>query len=473
LCYFQLKKYNKALFYYKEALQFLGPNSKKYSNNQKSIKEAIGVVYGNLGDVYKEKMNWSLAKDSYQKNVNINMKSGYDIANAQLSYISLAELLLREKRMDSAYMALAEIKTSLDKISTKKGEVEWNRVMWQYYVQKGSSKEAYNYLEEFHNKKEEWLTTDNDKNLIDLSKQYDLFEDQTKVANLKVENSLKNLYLVITIFIAVVASAFLVFIWLSWKTSKKNVLKLNKLMQTILIQNGELEFAFMSLSESTADREKLINLVAHDLRAPIAGISILTTLIGEEENESERQYLMSLMRESCTNALGVVDDTLKSSSNVTTYEGKTTIGINSFIAECTPLLEILATKKQIRIGIDLPEHDISVDLDSGKFKRVINNLVVNAIKFSLPGSKIKIVVRQEKHLVVIAVKDRGIGIAANQVDKLFDGGHSHKRVGTDGEPSCGLGLSFCKHVVVEHNGEISVKSIEGKGSTFYIKLPTV
>ena len=198
---------------------------------------------------------------------------------------------------------------------------------------------------------------------------------------------------------------------------------------------------------------------------------MVTTLIEEEENETERSTLMTLMKDSCNTALELVDETLKSSSDPTSYELKRNIGINSFIIECIPLLEILALKKQIRVLTDLPENEILVNLDSGRFKRVINNLVVNAIKFSLPGSKIKISVTQENNVVIIAIKDQGVGIASDQLVSLFDGSDTFKRIGTSGEPSYGLGLSFCKHVVTEHNGHIRVNSLEGKGRTFYIQLP--
>ncbi|MBX9887289.1 MAG: tetratricopeptide repeat protein [Flavobacteriaceae bacterium] len=471
LCYFHLKNYDSAGSYYDKALQYVQSNSSKYTNKKKSNEEAKGVIYGNIGNVYQEKGKLALAKEAYTKNVNINMMATYDIANAQLSYISLAELLISEKKMDSAFVALNKIKSSFDKVSTKKGEVEWNRVMWQYYVQEGNRVEAYKYLESFHNKKEQWLATDNADNQIDLADQYALFEDQRNAENLKADNSLKNLYLFITIFIAIVATAFLVFIWISWRTSKKNVSKLNKLIGTILTQNGELEFAFMSLSESTSGKEKLIKLVAHDLRTPLACMSMVTTLIEEEENETERSTLMTLMKDSCNTALELVDETLKSSSDPTSYELKRNIGINCFIIECIPLLEILALKKQIRVLTDLPENEILVNLDSGRFKRVINNLVVNAIKFSLPGSKIKISVTQENNVVIIAIKDQGVEIASDQLVSLFDGSDTFKRIGTSGEPSYGLGLSFCKHVVTEHNGHIRVNSLEGKGRTFYIQLP--
>lgn len=471
LCYFHLKNYDNAISYYKKALQFVQSNSLQYANNKNSNDEAIGVIYGNLGDVYKEKGNIALAEDAYRKNILINMRPGYDIVNAQFSYISLAELLLSQKKMDSTLIALTKIKKSFETISTKKGEVEWNRVMWQYYVKNANTAEAYKYLEKFHNSKEEWLAITTTNNLVDLEKQYALFEDQRKVETLKADNSLKDSYIFINVFIALVACAFLVVIFISWKTSNKNISKLNKLMGTILTQNGELELAFMSLSESTADREKLMKLVAHDLRAPIACISMVTTLIEDEVDELERITLMALMKDSCNTALGVVDDTLKSNLDTLNYDQSTNININSFIKECFPLLEILASKKQIRLLIQLPDNEMLVRLDKGKFKRVINNLVVNAIKFSLSGSNIKITVSEETNRVVIAVKDNGVGIAAAELDKLFDGNDSSKRTGTNGEPSYGLGLAFCKHVVGEHHGEISVQSIEGEGSTFYVNLP--
>ena len=264
----------------------------------------------------------------------------------------------------------------------------------------------------------------------------------------------------------------LIFIWYNWKESKRNISKLSKLNNTILSQNRELENAFGIITESSKEKGKLLNLVAHDLRTPIASLSLMVDLIVDENNEKERNELMSLMKVACGNALDLISEILESNKNVIKLILKNTVLLNDFLLECFALLKILADEKQIFIDLELPKENIEVKINAENFKRVINNIVSNAIKFSAKGSTIKINAVKKNDKLLISIKDEGIGIEENKIDRIFElESFEYNRDGTDGEQSFGLGLSFCKQVIEEHNGIIWAESIVGKGSTFFIEIP--
>ncbi len=106
-----------------------------------------------------------------------------------------------------------------------------------------------------------------------------------------------------------------------------------------------------------------------------------------------------------------------------------------------------------------------------KINRVVNNLLINAIKFSNDNKQITVTTSVKNKKVQIAVKDDGIGIPDKLKDKVFEKFTKAKRKGTMGEPTFGLGLSICKEIVEYYHGFIWFESIENEGTTFYLEFP--
>ena len=101
----------------------------------------------------------------------------------------------------------------------------------------------------------------------------------------------------------------------------------------------------------------------------------------------------------------------------------------------------------------------------------MNNLIVNAIKFSPEGSPIKIECRKWENKVLVTISDAGLGIPDEIQNKIFDPFTSARRTGTQGEKPFGLGLYICKQIIEAHEGKIWLDSEAGKGTTFFVELP--
>jgi signal transduction histidine kinase len=106
-----------------------------------------------------------------------------------------------------------------------------------------------------------------------------------------------------------------------------------------------------------------------------------------------------------------------------------------------------------------------------KILRVINNLIVNAIKFSPENKSIDVSLRSNSHSALISIKDEGVGIPAEIKDMIFDAFTLAKRTGTSGEQPFGLGLSISRQIVEAHGGRIWFTSEMGQGTTFFVELP--
>jgi signal transduction histidine kinase len=135
-------------------------------------------------------------------------------------------------------------------------------------------------------------------------------------------------------------------------------------------------------------------------------------------------------------------------------------------------LRLLIEERRIKLAIELPSDLPDALLDAHRIAQVITNLLSNAIKFSPPGEQITVSGAREGETIRISVRDRGAGIAANDLPKLFrkfqqiDSSSTRKAGGT------GLGLVISKGIVEQHGGQIGVTSAPGEGSTFWFTVPS-
>ena len=129
--------------------------------------------------------------------------------------------------------------------------------------------------------------------------------------------------------------------------------------------------------------------------------------------------------------------------------------------------------EQKRVGLRCAGEDVVAEVDRGLFERVIKNLLSNAIKACEAGDGIEVRVLEAEGRARVEVEDTGRGIDAEYLEKIFEK-FTQSGKGIDGgvSASSGVGLAFCKLAVQEHGGEIGVRSEPGKGSVFWLEIPT-
>ncbi|MDR3665364.1 MAG: HAMP domain-containing sensor histidine kinase, partial [Ignavibacteriaceae bacterium] len=136
-------------------------------------------------------------------------------------------------------------------------------------------------------------------------------------------------------------------------------------------------------------------------------------------------------------------------------------------------IEERALQKEITI---INENSVVREIyaDEKMITSVLRNLLSNAVKFTNKGGKIIVKAKEiEEGLVEISITDTGVGIPADNIGKLFCLSEKLGNIGTDNEPSAGLGLVLCKDFVEKHGGKIWVESRENIGSTFYFTIPSI
>jgi len=288
-------------------------------------------------------------------------------------------------------------------------------------------------------------------------------DQQLISAEMKSKYSAQMLTLAVAVCVLTLLSILV--LWRNWKLSKKT-------NRVLTMQFRQLETTTEALEKSNQNYARLIKIVAHDLRNPIGGINALCSLLQDEDTTADetRQYV-ELIRESSTSCLHMISDLLQTDFDFKETEiQKKTVDLPAFLDHAVTLLTFRAAEKNQRLILD-DQPLVVVNADPDKLLRVLNNLIVNAIKFSPAGETIRVNMAQSDKGVTISVEDHGLGIPREAIPNLFDPFTTSRRPGTAGEQAFGLGLFISKQIVEAHGGKLWFKTEEGSGTTFYIFLP--
>lgn len=229
------------------------------------------------------------------------------------------------------------------------------------------------------------------------------------------------------------------------------------------------------LIELNASKDKFFSIIAHDLRSPFSGFMALSELLNQESENiktEELKQISSAMVKSANSVYNLLDDLLKwantQSGNVP-FEPEE-IDLYELIFNNIYLMNKTASKKDVKI-VNNCEQNLIIKCDRNMITSVIRNLLDNAIKFSNPGDEINVSFRNTDEFIAISVKDNGKGMEEDLKKKLFKVGSNIVRKGTKNEKGSGLGLLLVKEFLNKHNGDITVESAIGEGSTFTFTLP--
>lgn len=220
-------------------------------------------------------------------------------------------------------------------------------------------------------------------------------------------------------------------------------------------------------------RDFLVN-VSHELKTPVAGMTLLSEAIDEarEDPDAVHRFSVRLRSESVRLSRLVQEiielSRLQVSENL---EQPVLVDVESCVRDALDHLRMVAQDREITVQFTPSGEHPAVYGDQHLLTTAVRNLVENAINYSEPGTRVTVTVQADADLVSILVKDQGSGIPAADLDRIFerfyrvDAARSRRTGGT------GLGLAIVKHICANHGGEVSVWSEEGQGSTFTIRIP--
>lgn len=252
----------------------------------------------------------------------------------------------------------------------------------------------------------------------------------------------------------------------------------NKLKQEIK-EHKQAEIALKEsekqLRNSNSTKDKFFAIIAHDLKGPLGNFKQVTNLLVDsfdQMNEKETLDFLILMKDSTNNLYTLLEDLLdwSRSQNGTISFNKELFNLLNFSNDVIKILKPLADKKLIQIENNIPSN-IMINADGNMLQTILRNLISNSIKFTKPNGKVVLNAIEDENSVFIKIKDNGIGIDKEIVDKLFKIEESISSLGTNQEKGTGLGLILCKEFVEYHHGNIWLDENSKQGSTFVVKIP--
>lgn len=244
----------------------------------------------------------------------------------------------------------------------------------------------------------------------------------------------------------------------------------------ILLRNADLYGALEETNERLVEldrmKSELVNIVAHDFRSPLTGILTYAELLEwkpEAPLPDRIERAQNIIR-SATHMAHLVDKTLKT-TRLETGQLAFEFAVTDVAAKVKEVVSRVPRDSRRPVRVDLPDHPLPAWADGDRLAEVVENLLSNAAKYSPDGGGIRLFARQEQDSVVVGVEDRGVGIQAEDRDRLFRP-FSRVRSGRVAHvEGSGLGLYISDRIVRAHGGRFKVESEPDQGSTFSFSLP--
>ena len=233
--------------------------------------------------------------------------------------------------------------------------------------------------------------------------------------------------------------------------------------------HDDLDRSYRDLMELEHTKDRLTQMIIHDLKNPLTGVKANLEIVGMEELTDTRDCLDAAVR-SCDLLFHMIQDLLDISRM---EEGRLTLNLesldlNELVEPAVRESEVPAHAESKEIHVEIPSGLPRIPGDRNLLYRTLSNLMINAVKHTGRGGNITIRATGENGALRVEVSDTGQGIPAAYLERIFE---KFGQVESRRHGGSGLGLTFCKMAVESHGGRIWAESEEGQGSTFILVLP--
>lgn len=443
-------------------------------------KDGMSSVYTDLGLCYSHKEQFAIAKAYLDTSLQIASK--YKIVyNRAYALIGMATMYNLQKDFKNAYiyaMQGQQLAGTLRNLAVRSNAaLQLNKTL----AGLGKYDAAYKMLRQYNELKDSLNNNESIQKLtsynlaIDFASKEKQLAEQHREKDESYKQRIKQQRLINTIFMTVIAAMLTVSI--VYYRQKRKQQKINAMLEEknreVLQQKTDLDDQAQKLNSLNVLKDRLISILAHDLRAPLSTLRGLFSLL-QDETISHEQMLE--MIPGVLKKLEYTSDFLDTllfwiNSQMDNFEHSA----KSFHVKDIVAYEAESYHEQARLkGINLVDNvpqEVIASADPNSVRIVIRNLITNAIKFSSEDDTIEIsAAQQDDHNYIISVKDTGVGMSDEQLNKLFKS-KVNSNTGTNNESGTGMGMLFCKDLVEKCSGKIWVTSKQGQGTKFSFTLP--
>ncbi|GAA4460037.1 hypothetical protein GCM10023093_02040 [Nemorincola caseinilytica] len=450
------------IYFFDSCLSFIEKNTGRFHSREMEA-EAKAVCLLNKGHAYEMMGRYSDAEKPMHKALDIYTAMDGKKYRSHIirSRMALAMMYYYAKDRKKLRQVWNEIEPLLDTAIDIPLRIAGGQLRYAVYEVEGDYKSAYEALDkyvEFIDSVRRGTQKDEQAGVLQVMKNK---EQEYKIELLTRDARLQRTYLGIAAIVSVLAIVILILIYTGYKRTKRS----NKLISE---QKTALE-------KSNREKNKILNIVAHDLRSPVSAVAYMAETIIEDGEDATMEPIAALkmIRTSSLSSLQLINELSVFARNEQGELSLQKTDMATVLQEAIDLQAQNAAEKKVEVKLTLPTLPVEARVDKNKMIRLVANLLHNAIKFSAPGAEVHVALQKDSEGVRFLVQDAGIGIPARLLPDLFEMFTPSGRTGTKGERSFGLGLSICRQIVEAHRGKIWVESTEGKGSTFYVQLPLV
>ena len=443
-------------------------------------KDGMSSVYTDMGLCYAYKHEYAKALKYLNTSLSIARKFKI-VGNEAGTLIGMATFYNMQKDYKNAYKYATEgqaLSLKIGNLATRSAAAfELNKTL----AGLGQFNEAYKLLKQYIALKDSLNNNESIQKLTSYNLEIKFENRQRQLAVLQKEKDIllnqqiKQQRLINAIFFIMMMSTLTVsFIYYRQKRKQQ---KINKLLadrnREVHLQKTNLDDQSKKLNDLNVLKDRLISILAHDLRAPLSTLRGLFSLL--EDDTITHEQLLSMIP-GVLKKLEYTSDFLDTllfwiNSQMENFENSSkNFNVKDIVAFETESYHEQAAFKGIRL-IDNVSSNIIVSADPNSIRIVLRNLITNAIKFSGRNDIIEITSeQQDSKNHVITVKDSGTGMSEEQLSKLFKTKVNSKS-GTHNESGTGMGMLFCKDLIEKCSGKIWVNSKQGEGTSFSFTIP--
>ncbi|HET9486347.1 MAG TPA: ATP-binding protein, partial [Chryseosolibacter sp.] len=433
----------------------------------------ISVLYGRKARIYHALKEFEKSRDIAYQALLIDSL----VDNRRGLGISYYQVAQNEYALGNRDKAIAQLKQSL-RINSEIGNLNWqikaHELLSEFYLDNDMASLAASELQKVSKYKDELYNSEKNGQIQEMQSLHDLEAKESTIQILEQENALKQqevkhqrLFLAF-LLVAILFLTLLIFVLTRLRAiqNKKNRNLTNKNV-AIEQQKMAIQLQAENLQQLDQIKNKLFSVISHDLRGPISNLQSLLDMFTKKLMTADEFVTLS---EKLKENLNLTQRTLENLLNwsLSQMDGikteKTKIELAPCIDEACRLMDDVAGRKNIVLYKQLPDPPLYVWADSNQLQVILRNLIHNAIKFSSFNDDIHISARRDKNRCLITIKDSGIGMTEQEINKIIGSKEYFSKTGTEQEKGTGLGLLLCKEFIQRNGGDIMIKSSAGEGT---------
>jgi len=451
-----------AIFYSNQALK----NAEKCED-----KYLIASTYGTNGDILLKQKKLEDALSYFKNSLNIaeQLNSNFLIS---LNLNRIGDLYLKQEKIEKAFEYFNRNISFSQKNGFKEELEKSYKLQSEAYSKLKNYSKAYYYLNLHVSLHDSLYSYQNAQQLALFENDMDNQMKQNQFKLLKQDDLIKEKtiaqqqMIIYSALFGTVLFAVVIFL-LTYSNRQKQAI--NDLLSD---QKQEITSKADHLKEIDTVKNKLFSILAHDLRSSFYSIQGLLNLLDSDDLTKDEMVTVGLhLKQSVSFTNTMLDNILHwaKSQMQGSFTKKEQIFLKEFSNTKINFIKNSASIKNIKIVNNIPT-EISVFADSDQLDLILRNLFSNALKFTPNLGTITISAIEKDGLVEISIKDNGIGIKDDILQKIFKTESYFSSKGTEGEKGTGLGLVLCKEFVEKNGGKIWVESNSDQGSTFTFTL---